>query len=90
VLEFDLLRRLSAFHAARGLVLAPSFFPEGNHVTASDILEIPASALPEQPLEARCVRCGIQEFVVALDGPPLDAAFFANYLCDECESLATG
>lgn len=33
----------------------------------------------------QCMKCGITELVLALDESPLDEAFIANYLCEECE-----
>lgn len=34
----------------------------------------------------RCTVCGAEEMVMALDDKPLDEAFLANYICDECEA----
>ena len=46
------------------------------------------SVLLASATEATCVDCGAQEMVVPLDGDqPLDSAFLANYVCDECETV---
>lgn len=36
----------------------------------------------------RCVSCGVDEYVFSLDDKPIDIAFAANYLCDDCEEVA--
>lgn len=49
------------------------------------------SMLPELVLkgvatEVRCGGCGAIELVIPIDeDEPLDAAFVANYFCDQCE-----
>jgi len=51
--------------------------------TESEILK----ALANEAIEAKCVRCGITEWLIELD-QPLDEIFVANYHCDECDQEA--
>jgi len=36
--------------------------------------------------QLRCIECGEEEFVVALDDLPIDGVFAENYFCDDCET----
>ena len=42
-------------------------------------------ALDGEPVEARCVECGVIEWVMPVD-QPLDEVFLANYHCDDCDA----
>jgi hypothetical protein len=48
--------------------------------------ELLSEALADEAVEAICVKCGVVEFVIPLDGP-IDDIFLANYHCDECDSV---
>lgn len=42
-------------------------------------------SLASEAIQIECISCHANEFVVLLDGEPLDEAFFEGYFCDECE-----
>ena len=45
--------------------------------------------LAGEAVDARCEKSGDVEQVIPLD-QPIDAAFLANYRCNECDALETG
>ena len=49
-----------------------------NSIVEEVILSASASVL--------CVQCGVEELIMPMDDQPLDEAFLANYVCDECEN----
>ncbi len=41
-------------------------------------------ALANESIEAKCIQCGVTEWVIEID-EPLDEAFLANYHCEKCD-----
>ncbi len=48
--------------------------------------EIVDAALMERAALVTCTACGVQEYVLPIEGDdPLEADFIANYLCADCD-----
>jgi len=40
--------------------------------------------LANESIEAKCMRCGITEFIIEIN-EPIDEIFLANYHCEKCD-----
>ncbi len=57
--------------------------PNDLGISANEVID---AALLENSTLATCSVCGIQEYVLSIEGDdPLDADFIANYLCADCD-----